>query len=63
MTATTPQIDIGELRTLFLFESLGDADLQWIAERAEVRVFDSDVVVFALRAAGRRAATHSARRR
>jgi signal transduction histidine kinase len=46
MTATAPQIDIGELRTLFLFESLAETDLQWIAERAEVRVFDRDVVVF-----------------
>jgi signal transduction histidine kinase len=47
MTATSPQIDIGELRTLFLFESLTDETLQWIAERAEVRVFDGDAVVFA----------------
>jgi signal transduction histidine kinase len=47
MTATTPQIGLDELRTLFLFESLRDEDLQWIAERAEVRVFDADVVVFA----------------
>ncbi|MBB3674421.1 ATP-binding protein [Modestobacter versicolor] len=47
MTATTPQVDIAELRTLFLFESLGDPELQWVAERAEVRVFDGDVVVFA----------------
>jgi signal transduction histidine kinase len=47
MTATTPQIDLSELRTLFLFESLRDEDLQWIADRAEVRVFDGDAVVFA----------------
>jgi signal transduction histidine kinase len=47
MTATTPQIGIDELRTLFLFESLGDAELRWTAERAQVRVFDADVVVFA----------------
>jgi signal transduction histidine kinase len=47
MTATAPQIDIGELRSLFLFESLADADLQWIAERSQVRVFDGDAVVFA----------------
>ena len=47
MTATTPQIGIDELRSLFLFESLGDAELQWTAGRAEVRVFDADVVVFA----------------
>jgi signal transduction histidine kinase len=51
MTATAPgtqpQIDPAELRTLFLFESLQDTDLQWIADRTEVRVFDGDVVVFA----------------
>ena len=47
MTATTPQIDVPELRTLFLFESLADETLQWRADRAEVRVFDADVVVFA----------------
>jgi signal transduction histidine kinase len=47
MTATTPQIGLDELRTLFLFESLRDEDLQWIAEHAEVRVFDGDAVVFA----------------
>jgi signal transduction histidine kinase len=47
MTATTPQVGLDELRTLFLFESLGDEDLQWIADHAEVRVFDGDAVVFA----------------
>jgi signal transduction histidine kinase len=47
MTATTPKIGLDELRTLFLFESLRDEDLQWIADRAEVRVFDGDAVVFA----------------
>jgi signal transduction histidine kinase len=47
MTATTPQIGVDELRTLFLFESLGEEQLQWIADRAQVRVFDGDVVVFA----------------
>ena len=47
MTATTPKIGLDELRTLFLFESLHDEDLQWIADRAEVRVFDGDAVVFA----------------
>jgi len=47
MTATTPQIDVAELRTLFLFESLPDDTLQWLADRAQVRVFDADVVVFA----------------
>jgi hypothetical protein len=43
MTATTPQIGLDELRTLFLFESLRDEDLQWIADHAEVRVFDGRV--------------------
>ncbi|WP_138734959.1 ATP-binding protein [Modestobacter excelsi] len=47
MTATTPQVGLDELRTLFLFESLRDEDLQWIADHAEVRVFDGDAVVFA----------------
>ncbi|WP_138760570.1 sensor histidine kinase [Modestobacter altitudinis] len=47
MTTSTPQIGLDELRTLFLFESLRDEDLQWIADRAEVRVFDGDAVVFA----------------
>jgi signal transduction histidine kinase len=47
MTATTPKIGLDELRTLFLFESLREEDLQWIADRAEVRVFDGDAVVFA----------------
>jgi signal transduction histidine kinase len=42
----TPHVDVDELRTLFLFESLREEDLRWIAERAEVRVFDGDVVVF-----------------
>jgi len=46
MTATTPQIGVTELRTLFLFESLADEDLQQLAERSQVRVFDGDVVVF-----------------
>ena len=46
MTATTPQISTAELRTLFLFESLGEAELAWTAERADIRVFDADVVVF-----------------
>src|SRR4051795_13771337 len=46
MTATTPQIDVAELRTLFLFESLSESDLQWIADRAQVRVFGAGVVVF-----------------
>jgi signal transduction histidine kinase len=46
-SGTTPQIGLDELRTLFLFESLRDEDLQWIADHAEVRVFDGDAVVFA----------------
>ena len=46
MTATTPQIGLDELRTLFLFESLPDADLQWIADRAELRVYEADSVVW-----------------
>jgi signal transduction histidine kinase len=47
MTATNQQkISTGELRTLFLFESLGESELAWTAERADVRVFDGDVEVF-----------------
>ncbi|MCZ2830722.1 ATP-binding protein [Modestobacter sp. VKM Ac-2986] len=46
MTTSTPQISTAELRTLFLFESLGEAELAWTAERADIRVFDADVVVF-----------------
>ncbi|TWH73561.1 histidine kinase/DNA gyrase B/HSP90-like ATPase [Modestobacter roseus] len=47
MTSTTPRIDVEELRSLFLFESLDDDVLAWLAARAEVRVFDADAVVFA----------------
>jgi signal transduction histidine kinase len=38
-------IDIDELRTLFLFEGLTDAQLHWLAERMEVRTFDVGAVV------------------
>ncbi|MGY1839711.1 MULTISPECIES: sensor histidine kinase [unclassified Modestobacter] len=47
MTSTSPRVGIDELRSLFLFESLDDDVLAWLAERAEVRVFDADAVVFA----------------
>jgi signal transduction histidine kinase len=47
MTTAAPRIDLADLRSLFLFESLADADLQWIAERSQVRVFDADAVVHA----------------
>jgi signal transduction histidine kinase len=46
MTTTAPHMDVAELRTLFLFESLGEPVLQWTAEHAEIRVFDADAVVF-----------------
>lgn len=36
-----------ELRTLFLFEALTDAQLSWIAERGEVRTFDEGATVYA----------------
>jgi signal transduction histidine kinase len=42
-----PHPTVDELRTLFLFESLDDATLEWLSERAEVRVHDADAVVFA----------------
>lgn len=35
-----------ELRTLFLFEKLTDAQLAWIAERAEIRAYDSGAHVY-----------------
>jgi signal transduction histidine kinase len=47
MTTTTPHPTVDELRSLFLFESLDDATLQWLSERTEVRVYDADAVVFA----------------
>jgi signal transduction histidine kinase len=47
MTTTTPRPTVDELRSLFLFESLDDATLQWLSERAEVRVYDAGAVVFA----------------
>lgn len=39
------RIDIGELRTLFLFEGLTNEQLQWITERTEVRTFDTGAVI------------------
>ena len=42
MRTTTDQ-----LRTLFLFESLADEQLAWLAERGEVRVFEAGSTVFA----------------
>ena len=39
------RIEIDELRTLFLFEGLSDEQLQWIAERSEVRTFDTGAVI------------------
>jgi signal transduction histidine kinase len=41
----TSAIDIDELRTLFLFEGLTDAQLNWLAERMDVRTFDAGAVV------------------
>lgn len=43
---TTVDIDVAELRSLFLFEALSDEQLTWIAERAEVRAFDTGTAVF-----------------
>ncbi len=39
-------IDVDELRTLFLFESLSEPQLAWIAERADERTFDAGATVF-----------------
>jgi signal transduction histidine kinase len=47
MTTTTPHPTVEELRSLFLFESLDEATLQWLSERAEIRVYAADAVVFA----------------
>ncbi|MGY1843763.1 sensor histidine kinase [Modestobacter sp. SYSU DS0875] len=47
MTSTGPRVGVEELRSLFLFESLDDDVLAWLAARAEVRVFDADALVFA----------------
>jgi signal transduction histidine kinase len=47
MTTTSTRAGLEELRSLFLFESLDDADLQWVADRGEVRVYDAEAVVFA----------------
>ncbi|MDQ1649022.1 MAG: hypothetical protein QOG60_1079, partial [Frankiaceae bacterium] len=40
------RLSVDELRTLFLFEGLTDDQLQWIAERGEVRTYDGDVAVY-----------------
>ena len=40
-------VALDELRSLFLFESLDDEALHWLSDRAEIRVYDGDSVVFA----------------
>lgn len=40
-------VDLDELRSLFLFESLDDEALHWLSGRSDVRVYDADTVVFA----------------
>ncbi|WP_164700261.1 ATP-binding protein [Modestobacter sp. KNN46-3] len=40
-------VDLAEVRSLFLFAELEDADQRWVAEHSDVRVYDADVVVFA----------------
>lgn len=42
----TTRIDLAELRSLFLFEGLSDAQLGWLAERVEVRTFDAGAVAY-----------------
>ncbi len=39
------RIDIEELRTLFLFDGLTDEQLRWIADRADVRTFDTGAAI------------------
>ena len=46
MPTTSPGPTVDELRSLFLFESLDDATLQWLAAHAEVRVYGAGTVVF-----------------
>lgn len=40
------RLGVDELRTLFLFESLTDEQLEWIADRGEVRTYDGAVPVY-----------------
>ncbi|GAA4755332.1 ATP-binding protein [Modestobacter marinus] len=49
MTAThrPSGVDPAEVRSLFLFAELAEADQHWVAEHSDVRVYDADVVVFA----------------
>lgn len=36
-----------ELRSLFLFESLDEEKLAWLAERGRLRDYDTDIVLYA----------------
>jgi signal transduction histidine kinase len=47
MSAPAPtRLSVDELRTLFLFEGLTDEQLQWIADRGEVRTYDAGTTVY-----------------
>lgn len=39
-------MSIDELRTLFLFEALTDEQLQWIADRGDVRTYDEGTTIY-----------------
>jgi signal transduction histidine kinase len=39
-------VALADVRTLFLFAELAETDQRWVAERAELRVYDADVTVF-----------------
>jgi signal transduction histidine kinase len=43
----TERISAGELKTLFLFETLTDEQLTWLAERGSVEVYPAGATVFA----------------
>jgi signal transduction histidine kinase len=43
---TVTRLSTEELRTLFLFEDLTDEQLQWIADRGEVRTYDAGMTVY-----------------
>jgi signal transduction histidine kinase len=43
---TPTRLSPDELRTLFLFEHLTDDQLQWIADRGEVRTYDAGATVY-----------------
>jgi signal transduction histidine kinase len=43
---TTTRVDVEELRPLFLFEELREEQLEWLAERSQIRAYDTGAVVY-----------------